>query len=98
MAARAIFPIFRPRKHAGEAPAAKSHSGQGHRLAYGCHNPHFFAKIATYSSAGSATEGLDTFNRRRRKKKARCLALHWRQRNGRMSKRSKTVHSSTPRR
>lgn len=54
-------------------------------------------KITNYSSAGAATTGFVALNRRR-KKKAKCLALHWRQRNGRRSRRSRTVRSSTPRR
>src|SRR5579864_5436445 len=51
-----------------------------------------------YSSAVRARAWLVSFPRRRRKKKVKCLALHSRQRNGRRSKRSRMVHSSTPRR
>jgi len=41
-----------------------------------------FAGFADCSSAGSAMARLVAFDRRRRKKKVRCLALDRRQRNG----------------
>src|SRR5258707_15771076 len=57
-----------------------------------------FPRIAVYSLATSGTTRAVAFTRRRRKKNAKCLALHWRQRNGRRSNKSRMVHSKMPRR
>src|ERR1700731_3692938 len=51
---------------------------------------------ASYSIFLAATISV-SLTRLGRKKKPRCRALHWRQRNGRKSNGTKIVHSNTPR-
>ena len=53
-----------------------------------------FCWIFSYRVATSS----DSLTRLGRKKKPRCLALHWRQRYGRKSNTRRIVHSKTPRR